>query len=155
MVHGNLKASNVFVRDDDTCLLADFGRAKSFYLFSKASVYYNTPYWTAPELIRTGNASIVSRCTDVWSLGCTVYEMISKRPPWSDKKSLSLLPAIAYAEKPPEYPSAISAELRDFLNSCFQIDPAQRANVNDLTRHPFIQREKLAGNLAHLQSQSS
>ena len=50
IVHGNIKAANIFVTDDGTCQLADYGRMKQKNQGKKANFFY-TPYWTAPELI--------------------------------------------------------------------------------------------------------
>jgi len=66
---------------------------------------------------------VTHRLQDIWSIGCTVYEMITTRPPWYNFKDLDLLMKIAETTKPPEYPILISDELRDFLDSCFQIEP--------------------------------
>ena len=70
--------------------------------------------------------------------------------PWQSESKLTLKAKIAYTDKPPKYHSTISDELRDFMNSCFQIDPNMRANVYELTRHPFIQQMTLKEPLAYL-----
>ena len=41
VIHGNLKAANVFVKDDSSCLLTDYGHAKRIYLNSKARIFYD------------------------------------------------------------------------------------------------------------------
>lgn len=70
----------------------------------------------APEVIKqTGH----NRYADIWSLGCTVYEMAAGHPPWSDKKQIQVLMAIANAKKPPVYPITCSDDLKDFMNQCF------------------------------------
>ena len=89
----------------------------------------------APEVIKQSGHN---RYADIWSLGCTVYEMIAGRPPWSDKKDISVLLAIAEAKEPPKYPKDISPELKSFMDCCFKKDPYQRANVYELLRHNFI-----------------
>ena len=45
VIHGNLKAANIFVQEDNSCLLTDFGHAKRIYLNSNTKVFYDTQYW--------------------------------------------------------------------------------------------------------------
>ena len=81
---------------------------------------------------------------DVWSLGCTVFEMLTGNPPWHNEESkVGLLMKITFSNGVLEYPENISAELLDFLQCCFQIEPSNRANVFELLQHPFIQRKSL------------
>ena len=54
--------------------------------------FCGTPYWMPPEVIKRAGHN---RFADIWSLGCTVYEMLTKHPPWSDKKDISVLLTIA------------------------------------------------------------
>ena len=92
----------------------------------------------SPEVIKqTGH----NRYTDIWSLGCTVYELLVGKPPWSDKKDIfSVFLSIANTQEAPKLPNSdkISPELKNFLDLCFKRDPYQRANVYELLRHPFI-----------------
>ena len=45
----------------------------------------------APELIKPDGMIAPNRFTDIWSVGCTVYEIVVGRPPWSDEDDLTLL----------------------------------------------------------------
>ena len=76
----------------------------------------NAPYWSAPELIKKEPAS---RFSDIWSIGCTVYEMLVGHPPWFEENEFTLLAKIAFATRAPKYPEGISVELKDFLDCCF------------------------------------
>ena len=89
----------------------------------------------APEVVKQSGHN---RYADIWSLGCTVYEMITGRPPWSERKYISVLLAIAEETEPPKYPKNISPELKSFFDCCFKRDPYKRANVYELLRHSFI-----------------
>ena len=89
----------------------------------------------APEVIKQSGHN---RSADIWSLGCTVYELIAGRPPWSEMSNIhAIFNKIAKA-KPPKLPKNISPELKDFLGCCFKGIPSQRANVYELLRHKFI-----------------
>ena len=73
----------------------------------------------APEVVKEKGHD---RFADIWSLGCTVFEMIFKKPPWMDKNNnqiFSVLNKIAEATGPPDYPKEISPVLKDFLDYCF------------------------------------
>ena len=120
--HGSIKAANVFVSDDGSCKLADFGRVRQICEAStsrQSKFHSNPPYWTAPELIGKEDRPAPSRFSDVWSLGCTVYEMVVGQPPWFEENELTLLMTIACTESGPRCPDSISAALKDFLDCCF------------------------------------
>ncbi|CAI7796211.1 unnamed protein product [Closterium sp. NIES-53] len=102
--------------------------------------------WMAPEVVAEKGATPSS---DVWSLGCTVIEMLTGRPPWVSKESvtqnrqspksfMSVLYKIGCSVEVPEFPSKISAEGRDFLLKCLDRDPDGRSSAEDLLQHPFI-----------------
>jgi serine/threonine protein kinase len=100
--------------------LADFGSSKKIIETNKNETksFCGTPFWMAPEVIKqTGH----NRFADIWSLGCTVYEMVAKRPPWNDENNqvFKVLNKIATADRPPKYPKGISPALKDFLDCCF------------------------------------
>ena len=96
-----------------------------------------TPYWMAPEVIKQTGAG---RAADVWSVGCTVIEMVTGRPPWSERygSQVSALFAIAQAGGPPPLPATLSVALRDFLGHCLRRDPGQRPPARALLDHPWI-----------------
>jgi serine/threonine protein kinase len=120
VVHRDIKAANILVDSKGTCKLADFGSSKKFYgSFNQFKSLCGTPYWMPPEVIRQSGHN---RHADIWSLGCTVYEMLMGHPPWTDKKDIiQVFLCIATATEPPLIPAnaLVSPELKSFLEACF------------------------------------
>ena len=94
VIHRDIKGGNVLVDSNGICKLADFGSAKKIYNSSINEQYKSiigTPYWMAPEVIKqTGHGrygNYKNRKADIWSLGCTIIEMATGKPPWSQYKN--------------------------------------------------------------------
>lgn len=93
----------------------------------------------APEVIKQEGHNFFA---DIWSLGWTVYEMLTSRPPWSEGNEFAAMNNIVTGTKPPKYPDDISDELSDFLDWCFRRNPSERLNAFELQQHPFLRGAK-------------
>ncbi|OVA14555.1 Protein kinase domain [Macleaya cordata] len=146
IVHGDLKCKNLLVGSSGNIKLADFGCSKRISSskndagskFSWQSIC-GTPLWTSPEVLRNEGLSFAS---DIWSLGCTIIEMATGRPPWGDKISnpMAAVFKIACSNEVPQFPTKFSNEGLDFLAKCFQRDPTKRWTSAELLNHPFVLR---------------
>lgn len=82
--------------------LADFGTSKPMDQDSVTSGLKGTPNWMAPEVIRVEVVQGAWPQADVWSVGCTVVEMLTGRMPWPDMPSpLCAMWKIVAGGKPP------------------------------------------------------
>ena len=85
IMHRDIKGANILVDNTGVVKLADFGASKKIEdlvtMDSGFKSIKGTPYWMAPEVIKqTGHG----RQADIWSVGCTVIEMATGKPPWSE-----------------------------------------------------------------------
>lgn len=103
--------------------------------------FAGTPYWMAPEVIQE-EKKITSAC-DIWSLGVTVIELLTEKPPYYDLNRWTALIKIV-DEKNPPIPENLSEDLNDFLRLCFEIDPEKRSSAKTLLNHPWLRNAKKA-----------
>lgn len=83
VVHCDLKAANILTTKNGNVKLSDFGVSLNLRAMERAETkdVAGTPNWMAPEVIELKGASTKS---DIWSLGCTVIELLTGRPPYGD-----------------------------------------------------------------------
>uniref|UniRef100_A0A4W3HQ29 Mitogen-activated protein kinase kinase kinase 19 n=2 Tax=Callorhinchus milii TaxID=7868 RepID=A0A4W3HQ29_CALMI len=101
---------------------------------------HGTPYWMAPEVINeTGHG----RKSDIWSTGCTVFEMASGKPPLAHMDKIAAMFYIGAQRGPmPHLPEQFSEDSRDFVQICLTSDQHKRPSVKQLLQHPFIVRQQ-------------
>lgn len=134
IVHCDVKGKNVLVGViPGEAKLADFGSAVEFG-GAPVSGTRGSPLWMAPEVVR---GECQGPESDVWSLGCTVIEMVTGKPAWEDR-GVDTLFQIGYSDELPHLPGHFSDELHDFLNKCLRRDPSERWTCDQLLRHPFL-----------------
>lgn len=95
LIHRDIKAANLLVAADGTVKLADFGVATIMKLKGNYTCM-GTPHWMAPEILGNDGASPAS---DIWSLGCTVVELLVGVPPHYKKHPQRLLTALIQFQK--------------------------------------------------------
>eukprot|EP00123_Amoebidium_parasiticum_P014958 comp22719_c4_seq1/m.35302 comp22719_c4_seq1/g.35302 ORF comp22719_c4_seq1/g.35302 comp22719_c4_seq1/m.35302 type:complete len:1244 (-) comp22719_c4_seq1:60-3791(-) len=137
VIHRDVKAGNVLLCDDGQVKLADFGVATQLQDQEEGAVV-GTPYWMAPEIIELSGARYVS---DIWSVGCTVIELLTGNPPYFDLAPMPALFRIVQDEHPP-FPDSISPALKDFLLQTFAKDPNLRNSARKMLRHPFVRQNR-------------
>ncbi|KAJ5714897.1 Cytokinesis protein sepH [Penicillium malachiteum] len=133
VIHRDIKGANILTTKEGLVKLADFGVASRTTGLSVSSVV-GTPYWMAPEVIELTGASTAS---DIWSLGCTVIELLEGKPPYHHLQPMPALFRIVNDDHPP-LPQGASPAVKDFLMQCFQKDPNLRVSAKKLLKHPWI-----------------
>ncbi|KAL8050875.1 hypothetical protein ABFX02_06G108300 [Erythranthe guttata] len=135
-VHRDIKGANILVDPNGRVKLADFGMAKHIAGQSCPLSFKGSPYWMAPEVIRNSNGC--SLAVDVWSLGCTVLEMATSKPPWSQYEGVAAMFKIGNSKELPTIPEHLSDEGKEFVRLCLQRNPLHRPTAAQLLEHPFV-----------------
>ncbi|CAO3621895.1 unnamed protein product [Cunninghamella blakesleeana] len=139
VVHCDLKAANILTTKTGDVKLTDFGVSLNLKIKTdETENVAGTPNWMAPEVIELKGASTKS---DIWSLGCTLIELVSGKPPYSNLVAMSAMFRIVEDEYPP-LPKNISEEMKSFLLCCFQKNPDNRPTATQLKSHIWLRNNK-------------
>ncbi|XP_037063946.1 serine/threonine-protein kinase ULK4 isoform X3 [Peromyscus leucopus] len=98
-----------------------------------------SPIYAAPEIMKGTDFSVAS---DLWSLGCLLYEMFSGKPPFFSETVSELIEKILYEDPLPPVPkdSSFPKASSDFINlldGLLQKDPQKRLSWEGVLQHPF------------------
>ncbi|KAF8718828.1 hypothetical protein HU200_025135 [Digitaria exilis] len=137
IVHRDIKCANILVHANGSVKLADFGLAKEITKFSAIKSCKGTVYWMAPEVVNPKKT--YGPAADIWSLGCTVLEMLTRQLPYPDLEWTQALYRIGKGEGP-TIPSSLSKDARDFISQCVRPNPEDRPSALKLLEHPFVNR---------------
>ncbi|XP_021982823.1 mitogen-activated protein kinase kinase kinase 1 [Helianthus annuus] len=137
IVHRDVKCANILVDTNGSVKLADFGLAKATK-FNDVKSCKGTAFWMAPEVVNLKNKGY-GLAADIWSLGCTVLEMLTRRIPYAPMECMAALFRIGSGRAPP-VPDNLSREARDFIYQCFHVNPKDRPTASQLLDHAFVRR---------------
>ncbi|KAI0075090.1 kinase-like protein [Panus rudis PR-1116 ss-1] len=135
VIHRDIKGANILTNKDGCVKLADFGVASSTAAGAvRDDAVVGSPYWMAPEVIEQSGATTAS---DIWSVGCTVIELLEGKPPYHFLDPMPALFRIVQDDCPP-IPEGASPIVKDFLYHCFQKDANLRVSAKKLLKHPWM-----------------
>ncbi|KAJ0241804.1 Protein kinase domain-containing protein [Hirschfeldia incana] len=148
-VHRDIKGANILVDPNGEIKLADFGMAKHVTAYSTMLSFTGSPYWMAPEVVMHKNGYTLA--VDVWSLGCTILEMATAKPPWSQFEGVAAIFKIGNSKDMPEIPDHLSNDAKNFIRLCLQRNPTVRPTAAQLLEHPFLRvhSPRVANNSMH------
>ena len=147
LLRSDIKSANIFLCKEGPLKLGDFGssvklRSTTIAQPSELCAMVGTIHYMAPEIItRSGSAGGYGRKSDIWSLGCVVYEMIVGKRPWAEAESEHQIMYLVGMGNVPQLSQAfketVSGEALDFLTKCLVTDPVKRPLASELVDHPF------------------
>ncbi|GAB0134801.1 Serine/threonine-protein kinase [Epichloe bromicola] len=141
ILHRDLKPENVFLGEDNSVKLGDFGLSKMIKSHDFASTYVGTPFYMSPEICAAEKYTLKS---DIWSLGCIIYELCAREPPFNAKTHFQLVQKIKEG-KVATLPEMYSPELNQVIRDCLKVNPDRRPDTVQLLNLPivkFLRKEK-------------
>ncbi|XP_015258896.1 PREDICTED: mitogen-activated protein kinase kinase kinase 2 isoform X1 [Cyprinodon variegatus] len=140
IVHRDIKGANILRDSVGNVKLGDFGASRRLQTICLSGTgiksVTGTPYWMSPEVI---SGEGYGRKADIWSVGCTVVEMLTQRPPWAEFEAMAAIFKIATQPTNPVLPPQVSDHCREFLKRIF-VETKQRPSADELLRHIFVHK---------------
>ncbi|KAL9125497.1 MAG: hypothetical protein Q9217_005310 [Psora testacea] len=134
ILHRDLKPENVFLGADNSVKLGDFGLSKLMQSHDFASTYVGTPFYMSPEICAAEKYTLHS---DIWSLGCVMYELCARTQPFNAKTHFHLIQKIKEGRLDP-LPSVYSQELQSVIKNCLSVNPLKRPDTASLLNLPAV-----------------
>ncbi|KAJ7115921.1 kinase-like domain-containing protein [Mycena epipterygia] len=136
ILHRDLKPDNVFLDESNTVKLGDFGLSKSLAQASFANTYVGTPYYMSPELMQE---KAYDSKSDIWSLGCLIYELCALKPPFHEAKTHNELSVLIRNARVPPLPRGYSQALGGVIKAMLNLNPAMRPSAAQLLQHERLE----------------
>lgn len=134
ILHRDLKPENIFLGSDNSVKLGDFGLSKQMQSHDFASTYVGTPFYMSPEICAAEKYTLRS---DIWAVGCIMYELCQKEPPFNARTHIQLVQKIREGKFAP-LPDYYSPELKNVIGSCLRVNPDHRPDTTALINLPVI-----------------
>ena len=148
ILHRDLKGANIFISKEGIMKLGDLNVSK----VNKKGLAYTqtgTPYYASPEVWQD---KPYNSSSDIWSLGCVIYEMTALAPPFTANDMKGLYTKVVSGNYP-NIPSRYSTDLSNTIRSFLQVSPNLRPTCDKILDMPTVKRHLITGGLLHVDRQ--
>ncbi|XP_069323352.1 serine/threonine-protein kinase Nek5 [Eulemur rufifrons] len=137
ILHRDIKAQNIFLsKNGIVAKLGDFGIARVLNnSMELARTCVGTPYYLSPEICQN---KPYNNKTDIWSLGCVLYELCTLKHPFEGNNLHQLVLKICQAHFAPISPR-FSRDLQSLMSQLFKVSPRDRPSINSILKRPFLE----------------
>ena len=135
ILHRDLKSANVFLYSNGDAKIGDLNVSK----VTRTGIGHTqtgTPYYASPEVWQDNPYNNKS---DIWSLGCVLYEMITLKPPFRAQDMEGLYKRVLRGQYS-KIPDRFSNDLFQIVQFLLQVNPKLRPNCDQILDHPIIQK---------------
>ncbi|XP_008203217.1 3-phosphoinositide-dependent protein kinase 1 isoform X2 [Nasonia vitripennis] len=157
IIHRDLKPENILLDENMHVLITDFGSAKILkedpeqlaldktnsgkYRRERRNSFVGTAQYVSPELLTD---KTTSRASDLWALGCIIYQMVAGLPPFRSRSEYLIFQKILALEY--EIPDGFCELARDLVSKLLKLEPSERLGASDehgagypsIRSHPFF-----------------
>lgn len=140
IIHRDIKPANLLLSESGRVQIADLGVCNEFHgsdAFLSGTA--GTPAFTAPEALdERRQAGFSGKCTDIWSMGVTLYTFVYGKVPFYDKNIIGLYSKIR--TQPVEFPEKpkVSEDIKDLIRKMLVKDPGKRITLPEVKEHPWV-----------------
>ncbi|CAK1553580.1 unnamed protein product [Leptosia nina] len=131
IIHRDLKAENILLTGKNGVLvkIGDFGISKMLASAKKTSTVIGTPYYLAPELCEGKPYDTKS---DIWALGCLLYEMCTHRRAFDSESLIGLVKVITSGSVVPIDSAVYERGIQDLIDSMLSVLPDKRPTIKEV-----------------------
>ena len=134
ILHRDLKTLNIFLNKDMGVKIGDLGIAKQLNQGSFANTLIGTPYYISPEMCED---KPYNQKSDVWALGCILYELCTFRHPFDATNQGALFLKIM-KENPEPIFACYSSNLQKLVNQILEKNYEKRPSCLDILNNPIV-----------------
>eukprot|EP01116_Phalansterium_solitarium_P024655 TRINITY_DN9088_c0_g2_i1.p1 TRINITY_DN9088_c0_g2~~TRINITY_DN9088_c0_g2_i1.p1 ORF type:complete len:500 (+),score=129.92 TRINITY_DN9088_c0_g2_i1:180-1679(+) len=141
VIHRDLKPENVLLDPQMHAKLSDFGTAKVIGTdrLARSHSFTGTAEYVSPELL---NDKFSAKCSDLWALGCIIYQMLTGKCPFRGATEYQTFQLIS--QRKLTIPECVPPVAEDIINKLLELDPEKRLGCGEhgyaeLKGHPFFE----------------
>ncbi|PNF27809.1 3-phosphoinositide-dependent protein kinase 1 [Cryptotermes secundus] len=144
IIHRDLKPENILLDENMHILITDFGSSKILNEptsqdaddtnhIQRRNSFVGTAQYVSPELLAEKSAS---RSSDLWALGCIIYQMVSGLPPFRSRSEYIIFQKILKLDY--EFPDGFAPVARSIVAQLLVLDPSKRLGATDAVGYPSL-----------------
>ena len=145
ILHRDLKTPNIFLTKNNDIRIGDLGIAKQLLRFRFTNTVIGTPYYLSPEICKN---KPYNEKSDIWALGCVLYELCTFNHPFESTNQASLIKKIL-EQNPKPIPTTFDYNFNILVKQLLQKEKNKRPSCKIILKLPYVMKKAKELRLYH------